>query len=69
MFVYQPTSNMLELEKNKDTGYIIGWKLQDFLESKLLPLHDAFSPNIRTWIQKIGTQLNNTSLVVERLCD
>ena len=38
---------MLELEKDKGTDYVIGWKLKGLFKSKLLPLHGAFLPNIK----------------------
>ena len=43
---YQPTFNMSELNKVKGTGFLIDWKSKGLFESKLLPLHGAFLPNI-----------------------
>ena len=45
IFVYQPTLNVLELKKDKDTEYAIGWKLKGLYNSKLRALHGAFLPN------------------------
>ena len=66
MFVYQVTFNTLELIKDKSTDYVIGWKSKVLFESKLLPLHGAFLPNIKYFYYKIGMQFSNTPLVVEQ---
>ena len=42
MFVYQPTFNVLELEVDKYTEYIIGWKSKGLYNSKLRALHSVF---------------------------
>ena len=42
MFIYQPLVNMLELIKNKGTDYVIDWKSEGLLKSKILPSHGAF---------------------------
>ena len=47
MFIYQPTFNMLDLKKGKDTDYIFSWKSKDLFKSKLLPLHRSFSSDIK----------------------
>ena len=36
MFVYQPTSSVLELKKDKSNEYIIGWKSKGVWNSKLI---------------------------------
>ena len=46
MSFYQPTFNTLELNKVKGTGFVIDWKSKVLFESKLLPLHGAFLPNM-----------------------
>ena len=56
MFVYQPTFNTLELKKDKDTDYVIGWKSKGLFESKLLLLHGVvFSPELvsGTWVNTL----------------
>ena len=35
MFVYQPTFNTLELKKDKDTNYVIGWKSESLQTCQL----------------------------------
>ena len=64
MFVYQPALDTFELKKDKGTGYIIGWKLKNWLKSKLLPLHGVFLHKIKYFGYKIGIQFNNTPLVL-----
>ena len=59
MFVYQPTFNTLELK----TDYVIGRKSKGLPESKLLPLHGAFLPNIKYFGYKTEMQFDNTPLV------
>ena len=38
-FVYQPTLDILELKKDKDTDYVISWKSKVVYNSKLQPLY------------------------------
>ena len=66
MFLYQPTFNTLELQKDKGTDYVIDWKSQVLFESKLLPLTRAFLTNMKYTGYKIGTEFTNTPLVVEQ---
>ena len=56
------------MKKDKGTDYVIDWKSKGLFESKLLPLHVAFLPNIKYFGYKIGMQFNNTRLVVEENC-
>ena len=58
MFVYQPIFNMLELRKDKDTDYVIGWKSKGLFESKFFPWHGAFLPNIKYIGYKIVVQFS-----------
>ena len=66
MFIYQPLVNMLELIKNKSTDYVIDWKSEGLLKSKILPLHDAFLSKTKYFRCKIGMQFNNNSLVLKQ---
>ena len=66
MFVYYPSFNTLELKKDKNTEYFIGWKSKGLFKSNFRPLHGAFLPNIKYFGHKIGTQLNNTPSIVEQ---
>ena len=66
MFLYQPTFNTLESTTDKGIDYVIDWKSQVLFESKLLPLTGAFLPNMKYSGYKIGTEFNNTQLVVEQ---
>ena len=66
MFVYQSTFNVLELKIDKDTEYIIGWKSEGRCNSKFISLHGAFLPNVKFFVNKIGIQFNNASLVIEQ---
>ena len=45
MFVYQPKLNVLELQENKYTEYVIGLKSKGVCTSKLTPLHTEFLHN------------------------
>ena len=67
MFVYQPTFNVLELEVDKYTEYITGWKSKGLYNSKLRALHSVFLPNVKYFANKIGIQFNNTLLVLEQI--
>ena len=66
MFVYYPSFNTLELKKDKNTEYFIGWKSKGLFKSNFRPLHGAFLPNIKYFGHKIGMQLNNTPSIVEQ---
>ena len=66
MFVYQPKFKMSELKKDKNINYAIGWKSKVLFNSKLLPLHGAYLPNITHFWYKIGIQFYDTPLVVEQ---
>ena len=69
MFVYQPTFNMLELQKDKGTYYVIGWKSKSLFESKLFSLNGAFLSNIKCFGYKIRIQFNNTPLGVNGILE
>ena len=58
IFVYQPIFNILKLKKGEGTDYVTGSKSRGLFKSKLLPLHDAFLPNIKYFGCKIGIQFN-----------
>ena len=45
---------MLELKIGKGTDYVIGWKSTGLFQSKLLPLHGPFLPNLKYFRYKIG---------------
>ena len=47
MFVYQPTLDILQLKKEKDTGYVLKWKSKGVYNSKLKALYTAFLYNIK----------------------
>ena len=57
---------MLELQKDKRTHYVIHWKWKGSFESKLLPLHGAFFPQVKHFGYKTGIQFNSTPLVVKQ---
>ena len=57
---------MLNLKEDKFTKYIIAWKSKGLFKSRLYPLYTTLLPNIKGFGYKIGIQINNTSLVVER---
>ena len=60
IFVYQPTFNKLELQKDK---WI--WTAE-FIKSKFLSLHGAFFTNLKRIVFEIRIQFNNTPLVVRQ---
>ena len=60
------TYNTLELNKDKSTGYVIGWKWKGLFKSKFLPLHGALLPNVKYFGYKIRIQFNDTPLVFEQ---
>ena len=66
MFLYQPIFNKLGLKKDKNTEYIIGWKLKGIFKSKLFVLHGAFLLNMKYFRKKIGIKFNSTPLVIKR---
>ena len=47
MFVYQATFNLLGLEIDKGTKYVIGWKSKGVHNSELITLHGAFLRNMK----------------------
>ena len=65
MLVYQPTLTVLELQKDKGTKYITGWKSKGVYNPKLIALHGAFLYNVNYFGNTIGIQ-NSTPLVIEQ---
>ena len=53
-FVYQPTLDTLELNKDKGTDYILSWKSKGVYTSKLKPLYTAFLHSIKRSRYKKG---------------
>ena len=46
MFVYQPTLDMLELQKEKGNDYVLSWKSKGLYPFELKPLYTAFLHSI-----------------------
>ena len=53
IFVYQRTFYTLELQIDKGTNYIIGWKSKGLFESKLHSLLSTLLPNMKYFGYKI----------------
>ena len=45
--VFQPTVDMLELKKDKDTNYVVNWKSKRVFTCKLKPIYTAFVQSIK----------------------
>ena len=46
MFVYQPTLDTLELQKEKGNDYVLSWKSKGLYPFELKPLYTAFLHSI-----------------------
>ena len=47
MFVYQPTLDTLELQKEKGNGYVLSWKSKGLYPFELEPLYTAFLHSLK----------------------
>ena len=59
-FIYQPTLNTLELNKNKGTDYVLSWKSKGVFNSKLKSLYTAFLCGIKISEYRIGIKLDKS---------
>ena len=64
-FVYQPTLDTLELQKDKGTDYVLSWKSKAIYNSKLKPLYTAFLHSIELCSYKMWIKLDEDPLTVE----
>ena len=64
-FVYQPTLDTLELQKDKGTDYALSWKSKAIYNSKLKPLHTAFLHSIKLCGYEMGIKLHKDPLAEE----
>ena len=53
-FVYQPILDPSELKKDKGTDYVLCWKSNRVVNSKLKPLYNAFLHSIKLSEYRIG---------------
>ena len=67
MFAYEPTLNMLELKKDKDTKYVTAQKSKRAYNSKLRTSHIAFLHNIKLSGYRIEIQFSESVLVEEQI--
>ena len=58
-FVYQPTLDVLELKKDKDTDYVLSWKSNEVFNSKLKPLYTALLNSIKNWQDPLAVEQSN----------
>ena len=65
-FVYQPTLDTLELEKDKGTDYVLNWKSKGVYNSKLKPLYTAFLHCIKRSGYKVGIKFDKDPLAIEQ---
>ena len=63
--VYQPTLDVLELKKDKDTDYVLSLKSKGVINSKLKPLYTAFLNRIKPSEYGIGINFAKDSLAVK----
>ena len=66
MFVYQPTLDMLELEKGKGTDHVLSCKSKGVYDSKLKPLYTAFLHIIKLFGDRMGIKFDKDPLNVEQ---
>ena len=55
MFVYQPTLNLLELNSDKSTEYVISWKTKELNNFELIALVETFLLRIKCFVNRVGT--------------
>ena len=65
-FVYQPTLDTLELEKDKGTDYVLNWKSKGVYNSKLKPLYTIFLHSIKRSGYKVGIKFDKDPLAIEQ---
>ena len=65
-FFYQPTHEALELEKWKNTDYVLSWKWKGVFDSKLKPLYTVFLHSIKLCDYRIGIKFNKDPLAVQQ---
>ena len=58
IFVYQPILDTLELERDKDTDYVLNWKSKGLFNSKPKPLCNAFLQSIKLSEHRIGRKFD-----------
>ena len=56
-FIYQPTIDKWELEKDTATVYVLSWKSKGVYNSKLNPLYTTFLNSIKLSDYKMGINL------------
>ena len=66
IFVYQPTLDMSELKKDKDTDNVLSWKSNGIYNSKIKPLYTAFLHSIKLSGYRLGINFYKDSLAVEQ---
>ena len=65
-FVYQPTLDTLELQKNdKGTDYVLSWKSNGVYNSKLKPLYTAFLHSAKLSGYRMRIKFDKDPLAVE----
>ena len=65
-FVYQPTIDTLELNKDKGTDYVLSWKSKRAFNSELKSLYTAFLLSIKLSGYKTGIKFGKDPLAVEK---
>ena len=65
-FLYQPTLNTLELQKDKGTGYIPSCKSKEVYNSKLESLYTAFLHSANISGHRIVIIIDKSPLTVEQ---
>ena len=58
MFVYQPTLDTLELEKDNGSDYVLSWKSKGVYTSNIKPLYTVFFHSIKLYGCRMGIELD-----------
>ena len=65
MFVFHPSFNTLELRKDKEADYVIGWKSKGVHISKVKPMYTGFLHRIKFSGYEMGIKFDKDPLAVE----
>ena len=64
-FIYLPTLDALEIQKDKGTNYVLSWKLKGIFNSELNPLYTAFLNSIKLSENRIRIKFDKDPFTVE----